>query len=80
MTTVGARHYPQPRPSSIVLAEQSAGYCEHGGVPGSCPPCRTAVPLPVEQDSPKPPSPRPSRRRVPRIREDDDRPDSGQLW
>jgi hypothetical protein len=51
MTTVRAKHYPQPPPSGEVLAEAGAGYCEHDGVPARCPMCRAATELVADTTS-----------------------------
>jgi hypothetical protein len=47
----------RPRPVAEVLADRQADPCEHGGLPGRCPSCRTA---------PEPAAPRPRRRRRPK--------------
>ena len=77
---VGAARYPQPRALSTVLAEQQAGYCEHGGVPARCPSCRAAADLPDNQETPEPPKPRPPRRRAAAQPKNDAEPADGRLW
>jgi hypothetical protein len=74
MTTVRAKHYPQPPPAADVLAETSAGYCEHDGVPARCPMCRAAAEALADQEQPADPEPTETQPAPPPAAEDDPTP------